>query len=289
MKSELLKQHNTYAWFVGWPLILFAMLSSCTQSCSQGSTASDSAQRDAVQGFGQKAVAAYVSASAVDTAAVDAIYGPLVGAPSDDTGFPFPAETVLAVTAGAACGNGRGSDGQPVQTPKLVATKTDKSQVWSVNTEVLTGRGDQCWQQQVVVTASGLYRVEGLPGQIPPAPTALPPSDDEQGHGLAKVEAGSPIYLTVAEFFDAWLTGQGYLSLVASDDVRAFSEPPYGSISIDSVNASRQPDKPEKSITVAASVLGRKIATEKLTYNLTLTAAAGRWVVTDVAAAPDAN
>ena len=32
MKSELLNQHNRYAWLLAWPLILLAVLLSCTQS-----------------------------------------------------------------------------------------------------------------------------------------------------------------------------------------------------------------------------------------------------------------
>ncbi|HYB37801.1 MAG TPA: hypothetical protein VEF72_20010 [Mycobacterium sp.] len=102
MKSELLAQHNRYAWLLAWPLILFAVVGSCAQSFSSGSTASDTGEKDAVQGFGQRAITAYVSASAVDTAAVAAIYGPLVAAPSDGTGFPFAAETVLGVIGAGA-------------------------------------------------------------------------------------------------------------------------------------------------------------------------------------------
>jgi hypothetical protein len=271
MKSELLAQHNKYAWVIAWPLILLAALASCTQSFSSGSTASDSAEKNAVQGFGQKAITAYVSASAVDTAAVTVIYGPLVAAPSDGTGFPFPAETVLGVI-------GAGD-------PDLVATRADKSQVWNVRVDVLTVRGEQRWLQQIVAIPGGSFQVEGLPGKIPGAKIVVPPAPDEQGHGLTKVDAGSPIYTTVADFFDAWLTGKGDLSRLAGDSVDAFSEPPYSKVSIDSVNASREPDKVAGSVNASVSVIAEKIASEKISYNLTLTAVGGRWVVTDVAAA----
>lgn len=287
MRSELLAAHNRYAWLVAWPLILLAVVASCTRSCSGGSPVMDSAERDAVQAFGQKAVKSYVSASPVDMAGVEAIYGPLVAAPSDDAGFPFPAETVVSVTAGTGCLGGSTADGRPVQTPELLATREDKTKVWIVRADVLTDSADQCWQQQVVTAAGGAYRVDGLPGRIPAAPIASPPlRQEEQGHGLTRVESGSQIYTTVAEFFDAWLAGQGDFSRLAGDTVRAFSEPPYGSISVDEVSASRQPDKPDKSVNVAASITATKIAKMKLFYNLTLTAVGGRWVVTDVSAAP---
>lgn len=275
MKSELLAQHNKYAWLLAWPLILFAVVGACAQSFSSGSTASDTGENDAVQGFGQKAITAYVSASAVDTAAVTAIYGPLVAAPSDGTGFPFPAETVLGVIGAGA--------------PDLVATRAHKSQVWNVRADVLTVRGEQRWLQQIVAIPGGSYQVEGLPGKIPGAKIAVPPAPDEQGHGLTKVDAGSPIYTTVADFFDAWLAGKGDLSRLASDSVDAFSEPPYSKVSIDSVNASREPEKVAGSVNASVSVIAEKISGEKMFYNLTLTAVGGRWVVTDVAAAAAAN
>lgn len=271
MKSELLTQHNKYAWFIAWPVILLVALASCTQSYSGNSTPSDMAERNAVQGFGQKAITAYVSASPADTAAVDGIYGPLVAAPSDGTGFPFPAETILGVTGAG--------------TPDLVVTRTDKNQVWNVRADVLTVEGEQRWLQQIVAIPGGSYRVEGLPGKIPGAKIAAPPTPDEQGHELTKVDAGSPIHTTVADFFDAWLTGQGDLSRLASDSVSAFPEPPYSKVLIDSVNASRNTEKIGGSVNVSVSVIAAKIASEKISYNLTLTAVGGRWVVTDVAAA----
>ena len=269
MRSELLSQHNKYAWVVAWPLILFTALASCTQS--QGATASDTSEGDAVGRFGQKAITAYVSASPVDTGAVEAIYGPLVAPPGDDAGFAFPAEKVLGVIAG---------------TPKLLVTRTDKTRVWSVSADVVTGSGEQRWQQYIAVTASGGYRVEGLPGVIPSDPTALPETADQQGHGLTKIDAGSAIYSTVADFFDAWLTGKGDLPRVASDSVPAFPKPPYNTVSIDSVCACREPENPNGSLTATVSVIARKVASEKMAYNLTLTAIGGRWVVTDVSAVP---
>lgn len=272
MKSELLTQHNKYAWIVAWPVILCAALASCTQSCSAGSTASDSAERDAVQSFGQKAIAAYVSASPGDTVAVDNIYGPLVASQSDGAGFPFPAETILGVTSSGA--------------PDLVASRADKSQVWNVRADVLTAKGEQRWLQQIIAVQDGSsYRVEGLPGKVPGAKMAAPPALDEQWSGLTKVDSGSPIYTTVADFIDAWLTGRGDLSRVANDSVGAFSEPPYDKVAIDSLRTSREPEKVSGSINVSVSVVAAKVVSEKMSYNLTLTAVGGRWVVTDIAAA----
>ena len=269
MKSELLNQHNRYAWLLAWPLILLAVLLSCTQS-GDASTP-DTTERDAVAGFGQKAITAYVTASPVDPAAAVALYGALVATSRGQGGFPFPAERVLAVIG---------------RTPKLQATRTDKTRVWTVSADVLTGSGAQGWQQQVVITAEGIYRVEGLPGRIPLTPTAAPDQNNEQGHELTRVDPGSPAYTTVSDFFAAWLTGKGYLSRVADQSIAAFTTPPYIKTTLESVSASRDTEKIEKSVTVNAVISVQKTTVTKLSYTLTLAAVGGRWVVSDVTAAP---
>lgn len=270
MKSEVLQQHNKYAWVLAWPMILLALLNSCTHAGEAAS--SDTTERDTVNGFGQKAISAYVSASPVDPAAVTAIYGAMVAA-GRGGGFPFPAERVVAVIG---------------RTPMLQATRSDKTRVWSVSADVLTPDGAQGWQQQVLITAEGVLRVEGLPGRIPLAPAAVPDQDNEHGQELTKVEPGSPVYTTVSDFFNAWLTGKGDLNRVANDSIPAFSAAPYSRTTIESVTASRNPEKIEKSITVSAVISAQKTTTTRLAYTLELAAAGGRWVVSDIAASrPD--
>lgn len=269
MKSEVLAQHNRFAWVLAWPLILFAVLASCTQSGN--ASTSETTDRDAVGGFGQQAIAAYVSASPVDPAAVTAIYGTLVSAGGKGGGFPFPAERVLAVIG---------------RTPTLQATRSDKSRVWSVAVDVLTSNGAQGWQQQVIITAEGAFRAEGLPGRIPLAQTAAPDQDNEHSHEFTTVEPGSPMYTTVSDFFSAWLTGKGDFSRVANESISTFSSPPYSKTVIDSVNASRNPEKVEKSVTVDVVIFAQKVTTTKLSYTLELSAVGGRWVVSNIAAAP---
>lgn len=273
MKSELAARHNQYAWLVAWPVILLLVMSSCARSCSADHSAADTDVLDAVRVTGEKAVTAYVGASASNPAAAEAIYGPLV-APPPKAAFPYPGEDVISSTAG---------------TPKRATTRPDQSQVWRVPVQVLTANGEQTWQQYITVTADGQYQVNGLPGHIPGISQVAPAGAETEDHGLTSVGPDSKIYAAVQDFLTAWLVGDGDLSRFASDSIPAFPSPPYGGeIVIESLSASKTPDKPEGSITVSVTITATKVAKEEISYNLSLTGSDGRWIVTDYQAAPPA-
>lgn len=275
MKSELAAWHNSYAWWVAWPLILFAVLGACSHSCS-APAAGGGVVKAKVNSFGQEALVAFVSASPGEHGRAEVAYGSLVqpacdtsAAPArpDSCGFPYPDQTVLGV-----------ADREPV----LLGTRADKSQEWEVSAAVLATDGQQIWQQRVIVTAKGVYRLDGLPGVIPPEPTEPPTSGARQ---LSKLDEKSAVYTTVKDFLNAWLTGSGDLSRVAdTTTVAAFKTPPHDSVEILSVDASRVPEKIEGSITAATTIIATKSAATEMSYTLTMAAASGRWIVTNVSA-----
>lgn len=286
--SELGKQHNKYVWWIMWPLVLILLARSCGGGGDQTGISETS---DAVKGFGQSAIVAFVGSSPADTAGAESYYGPLVAPGRDGGGFPYPGETVLGVSA---------------RTPKDKGTLSDKSRSWLVIADVITDEGPQTWQQYVVVTEKNTFRVDGLPGFVPPeklapldqiqsqqggqgaqscANTAAQSnsSTGQQGQGLTQ---DSPVCTTLKDFFNAWLTGNGDLTRVANDSVPTFVTPPFDTVEIESIKPSNNPDKIEGTITVATTVIATKIKSQKMFYNLTLTGASGRWVVTDASAAP---
>lgn len=285
--AELSKQHNKYVWWIMWPIVLILL----ARSCGGGDDQSDGTETlDEVKGFGQSAIVAFVGSSPADTAGAESYYGPLVAPGRDGGGFPYPGETVLGVSA---------------RTPKKKDTLRDKSTSWLVTADVITDEGPQTWQQYVVVTDKNTFRVDGLPGFVPPeklAPldqiqsqqggqgaqtcataTGQSASTSQEGQGVTQ---DSPVCQTLKDFFNAWLTGNGDLSRVANDSVPTFVTAPFDTVEIESIKPSNSPDKIEGTITVASTVIATKIKSQKMFYNLTLTGASGRWVVTDVSASP---
>lgn len=287
--SELGKQHNKYVWWVMWPLVLILLARSCGGTPD---TAGATETTDAVKGFGQTAIQVFVGSSPADTAAAEFYYGPLVAPGPEGGGFPYPGETVLGVSA---------------RTPVLKEkARPDKSQAWLVTADVITDDGAQTWQQYVVVTDKNTYQVDGLPGRVPPERmTPLNQIQSQQGgqgaqtcakttgqgggteqEGQQGVTQDSPVCGTLKDFFNAWLTGNGDLTRVANSSVPTFVSPPFDTVEIESIRQSNNPDKIEGTITVASTIIATKIKSQKMFYNLTLTGASGRWVVTDASATP---
>lgn len=279
MQSELLTLHSRYAWFVVYPLLILALIAACG---GRSDGAGDSSSDENIRDTGRAAVEAYVSATATDSAAAEEVYGPLVAPPKtsdgQQQGFPFPGLTVLSASAG---------------TPRLVETRPDKTTIWAVEVHVITDTGMRTYEQRVAETVEPAYRVEGLPGRVPPprrAPMPDKPLTDQQ---FAEVRADTPehstahdAYSTVKDFFDAWLAGKGDVKRLADASVPLFEQPPYSEVVLTSVSASKMPNKIDGSITVSATVIATDAAPEELHYTLTLTGASGRWVVTDVTAVP---
>lgn len=272
MQSELLSLHNRYAWFVVYPLLLLALIGACGRDSG---VVQDSASEGDVRDTGQEAVTAYVSATTTDSAAAEQIYGSLVtpvkAADGQEEPFPFPGLTVLAASSSK---------------PELKETRSDKTKIWAVDVHVLTDAGALTYEQSVAETADQAYRVDALPGLMPPPRRAEVPETQQATANFAGVDPGTSVYTTVHDFFAAWLTGDGDISRVADTTVPLFPEPPYSTVTLETVNASKVPDKIEGSITVVASLIAERIVPEKLNYNLTLTGASGRWVVTDATAVP---
>lgn len=273
MQSELLTLHNRYAWFVVYPLLLLALIGACGRDSG---AAEGSGSEGDVRDTGQEAVTAYVSATTTDSAAVEEIYGPLVApvkaADGQTQPFPFPGLTVLAASSGE---------------PELKETRSDKTKIWAVDVHVLTDAGALTYEQSVAETADQAFRVDALPGLVPPPRRAEVPETQQAIANFVGVDPDTAVYTTVRDFFSAWLTGEGDITRVADDArVPLFPESPFSRVTLETVNASKVPDKVEGSITVMVSLIAERIAPEKLNYNLTLTGASGRWVVTDATAVP---
>lgn len=273
MQSELLTLHNRYAWFVVYPLLLLALIG----ACGRGSDVVDNSVSEGdVRDTGQEAVTAYVSATTTDSAAAEQLYGPLVApvkaADGQTQPFPFPGLTVLAASSGK---------------PELKETRSDKTKIWAVDVHVLTDAGALTYEQSVAETGDQAFRVDALPGLMPPPRRAEVPETQQAIANFVGVDPDTAVYTTVRDFFAAWLTGDGDISRVADTaTVALFPESPYSSVTLETVNASKVPDKVEGSITIVVSLIAERIAPEKLNYNLTLTGASGRWVVTDATAVP---
>lgn len=269
MRKELGALHSRYAWIIIWPVVLFLLVKSCSGATHTATPDTD--RLDNVSRFGVAAVSAYVSASAASNSSAESIYGKLVSAPSEQESFPFPDETILGISAG---------------TPKLKSSESNKSEVWSVPVDVTTDDGTQTWLQYVTITTAGVLSVQDLPGLLPPPKSADKPADSVSGKGLTQVDAGSRIYISAHDFLTAWLTGNGDISRLAESSVPTFGKPPCDSIDKLTVDATDQSQKVEGQITAATTMNCVSATTIKLHYNLILTGASGRWVVSDIAAAP---
>lgn len=272
MQKELRGLHNRYAWVIIWPIMLILLFRSCGGGA--GVDEPDTDRIDNIRRYGVESVSAYVSASAGASAAAEDIYGKLVAPLSDKESFPFPDETILGISAG---------------TPKLKTTESNKSEIWSVPVDVTTDSGNQTWLQYVTITTDGALSVSDIPGLLPPPKSAEKPAESTTGKGLTQVTEGSQVYGTAKDFLAAWLIGEGDISRLAEKSVPAFQTKPCDSINGLKVDARNVPEKIDGSITVATTLNCISATTRKLHYNLILTGASGRWVVSDIAAAPAAT
>jgi hypothetical protein len=155
-----------------------------------------------------------------------------------------------------------------------------------VPVDVTTDDGTQTWLQYVMITPDGAVSVQGLPGLLPPPKSGDKPTGSAAGKGLIQVDAGSRIYTSTKDFLNAWLTGAGDISRLAEPQVPTFVNPPCDSIEKLTVTATDQPQKIEGKITVDTVINCVSATTRKLHYNFILTGASGRWVVSDITAAP---
>lgn len=281
-KSTLSEEHRKYAPYIAYVLILITFWVACTGGCSRGAT--DSTNTSDVKTYGLEALTAFIGASSSDHEAADIYYGALLKPPvvqgtntgsssTSTTGdplptaFPFPNQTVLAVIPSE---------------PTRLGDRPDKSVSWLVSADILTPEGQSTWQQRVLAATDGTYRVDALPGTHPGIPANTPQASTAS---LSQLDAKSDVYRTLGDFLSAWLTGSGDLTRVAdTTTVAAFKEPPYTSVQIISATANNVPDKIEGSITVSTSVIVTKTFPMELSYTLAMTAASGRWVVTNASA-----
>lgn len=263
--SALGDKYRRYVWFVAWPLILLALFSSCSGR-SGPSAGPDTTVQDAVRAFGATAILTYLTATPADGAKLAAIYGEeLLKPPQGQQSIPLPRLNVLTSVAEA----------------KPAATRGD----WEVHLTAVTATDSQTFMVMVRVIDSG-YRPLGLPG-LTPGPAVGPAITVNQAAAV-DVKSESAVAVTLRDFFDAWLAGKGDLGRVAdTKTVTAFSTPPFGSVQVMAAYAGGQiPEQPSGDLVVGATVWGMHTQTYQLSYTLKLTASAGRWVVTDIAATP---
>ena len=266
-RSAIAGNYRRYVWFVAWPLILLAVFCSCVRGSAPGGEAGQTVQRE-VTAYGATAILAFITAAPSDVDELNGIFGDLVKPPTGQHGIPLPRRTVLASFPSAKQLGGK-----------------NNSDVWQVQLSTVTPDGPETWQIAVRVYPSG-DRALSLPGVIPPLPSG--PAVAVNAADTIDVTANSGVAVTLRDFFNAWLCGQGDVSRLAdTSTVPTFSAPPYSRAQLIGAYAGTQvPQQPGGSITVGVIVWGTKTWTDQLSYTLTLTATAGRWVVTDVSARP---
>lgn len=265
-RTAIAQNYQRYVWFVAWPLILLAVFAGCVRSAPTDGQA-DQTERQQVTDYGAVAILSFVTATPADSAKLSAIYGELIKPPEGQQGIPLPRRTVLASFASA----------------EPPASKDDS---WWVTLSTITADGQESWQVPVQVFPSG-PRVLQLPGVVPGV-SAGPAVAVKAAAPIDVTAKDEAIAVTLRDFFDAWLTGRGDLGRVADTaTVPAFSAPPYTRAQLVQAYAGSQiPQQPEGTITAGVTVWATKTSTDQLSYTVTLTAAAGRWVVSDIAAHP---
>lgn len=264
-KSAAGEVYRRYAPFVMWPLLLLALFSSC--SGRSGTTAApDTTVQDAVRSYGATAILTYLTATPADGAKLAAIYGDdLIKPPAGQKSIPLPRLNVLASFALA----------------KPSGTQGD----WLVTLTAITDGDTETFMVPIHPAGTG-YRPTALPGKMPGTVTGPEVTVNESVP--VDVKSASAVATTLRDFFNAWLAGQGDLGRVAdTTSVPAFATPPFGSVQVMEAAAAQQvPEQPTGDLTVGVTVWGMHTQTYQLSYTLKLTASAGRWVVTDIAAAP---
>lgn len=277
-RTAIAQNYQRWSWFVAWPLILLALIGACSRSCSDPETAVTPDERAAISAKGTEATLAYLTAGPGDADRLAEIFGEdLIKAPAGQQGIPLPRKTVLSSTSWA----------------KKIESG-DGSQ-WLVMVGIVTPDGSEQWQTKVRLTAGGAVRVVELPGHRPQDPAgphvaavAVSTLDVKCADPAVRdgcKESDKAIVMTLRDFFDAWLCGKGDLARVADlGKVPAFVKPPYSRVQIVSATAAAAvPTTTEGTLPIQVIVWGTKTSTEENSYTLTLTASAGRWVITDIA------
>lgn len=266
-KSAFGENYRRFAPFVIWPLLLLALFSSCSGRSGQVQ-APDTTVQDEVRSYGAAAILTYLTATPADGPKLAAIYGDeLIKPPAGQPAIPLPRLNVLASFASA----------------KQKGTQSD----WVVSLTAITDNDTQTFMVPIHATGSG-YRPTSLPGVTPGTVTGPAVTVNESAPVDVSARSNSPVGITLRDFFNAWLAGQGDLGRVAdTTSVPAFTSPPFGSVTVMQAAAAQQiPEQPSGDLTVGVTVWGMHTQTYQLSYTLKLTASAGRWVVTDVAATP---
>ncbi|MGV9797339.1 hypothetical protein ACWDTP_04670 [Mycobacterium sp. NPDC003449] len=288
-RSAIRENYPRYVWFVAWPLILLALVGSCSRSCSTPDTVASPDFVDAVTASGANATLAYLTANPGDAERLKAIFGAnLIKAPEGQQGIPLPRKTVLSSTSSA-----KRIDGEEGKAPD-----GKDGSVWLVKVSIVTPDGSEVWQTKMRATAGPAFRPVELPGRRPDelagpevAPVAVSSLDIKCADLNEKEgckDSDKAIVVTLRDFFDAWLCGKGDLARDADTaKVPAFARPPYSRAQMVSVTAAAAvPNKVEGVLPVQVIVWASKTSTEENSYTLTLTASAGRWVVADIASPP---
>jgi hypothetical protein len=268
-RSAIMQKYQRYVWFVAWPLIVLAVIGGCSRSCSSGAGVGGGDLAGQVAAYGSNAVLTYLTAGAGDRDRLAGIYGDdLIKAPEGQQGIPLPGKTVLSSTATAKPAGG------------------DDHSLWEVSVNAVTPDGFEVWSTMVRASNGPRFRVLKLPGHQadPPAGPPIAPATVT----AIDVKSDTPLASTLRDFFDAWLCGKGDLRRVADvSTVQPFAAAPYSKVQVISAAADGQlPDEAEGALNVEVIVWGTKTSTEENSYTLTLTAQAGRWVVTNTAAPP---
>ncbi|MGD9622192.1 MAG: conjugal transfer protein [Mycolicibacterium sp.] len=263
-RSATTQYYHRYVWFLAWPLILMALFSSCGGH-SVHDAGPDATVKDQVTTYGATAILSFITASPADAAELTAIFGELIKPPAGQQSIPLPHQTVLASFASAK--------------------QQGKSDDWLVELTAITTDGPTHWQVPVRVSSSR-YRVTQLPGITPGLPTG--PAVAVNAAAPVDVNSDAPVSVTLRDFFTAWLTGTGDLGRVADTTaVQRFATPPFTRVKVMEAYAGAQiPQQPQGDLTVGVVVWGMNTQTTQSSYTLKLTASAGRWVVSDVAAQP---
>lgn len=267
-RSAITDKYQRYVWWVAWPLILLAVFSGCARSCSApAATTSQTVQQEIIT-YGSTAILAFLTATPADADELTAIFGDLTKPASGQEGIPLPRRTVLASFASAKPFGGK-----------------ENSTDWLVKLTAVTPEGPETWQLPVRIFGSA-YRPTQLPGVVPGL--ASGPPITVNAAAPIDVKSDSAVATTLRDFFSAWMTGSGDLGRVADiTRVPAFASSPFSRVRLIEAYAGGQiPQQPEGDLTAGVIVWGTNTQTVQLSYTLTLTASAGRWVVSNISAVP---
>jgi hypothetical protein len=160
-----------------------------------------------------------------------------------------------------------------------------------------TDEGWHYYQVAMAAPSGGGYLALALPAEIQ-APAALAAAPNSAYGDSDATTSGTPLSAAVAQFLQAYLTGQGVVSryTTSTSTLAAITPAPYASLQLTNLATDATSSQDEASTVPAAgstrSVLATVSAVDALghsytlAYPLTLQVVAGQWEVASLAPAP---